>query len=1249
MKIDFFTVKSPFERAARLDALAAFAPSPTTSSAGTRQKTSAGEGSSRHHRTLKGLLGSARALAIGAVARLRAQAFEDQDHSQAPLSLLPPSVVLAIVENPDTADDLLGDLRAFRASEEALSASTPAPIRKEEAAPKLPPEDWEDHTKEVPASLPGNLLDRLPLESLIFPAWDVLPTESERPEGAALAGRQRTLDRLRALRLGSPSASDATAPLASTSPYAGLPHALVVAAPIVAVMQPCESPDESGGRIVLRSGQTQDPIKLGRKLADIGFDRTGQVEVKGEYALRGGILDIFPYASETPYRVDFFDDQIESISPFDPLTQRSEAAVDVMEIADASITRLRKLFSPKSAKSKKPSTILDHLPDDALIVWVDPTRIAKRAELFLASLVSGKSACLSVAQLRKSTLKRFDSLTLVPQAMDKSAEKSKDDAQPFTEAELNFVPGETDHEADGILDEAQDTEVKCTSLQRLQGDIGTHAMEWKKLAASRMAVLVFCETQGGLRQIESMLKDAKVLPAPSIKLIHGKIETGFDLRSAGLAALSDGEILQKRKHARATAKKQKHVAPADARPLASIFELQLGDYVVHAGHGIARYLGINRLEKSGRLEDYLTLQFDDAVKLYVPATHIHLVSKFVGGTANLKLSRLGTKSWVRKKERAQKAIKDLAEDLLAIQSVRQSLPGIVYPPDDDWQHEFESTFPFEETVDQVTSIAAIKSDMESTCPMDRLLCGDVGFGKTEVAIRAAFKTVSSGRQFGVLVPTTLLCEQHGRTFKERFAGYPISVETLSRFKSKKEQREVLEKLADGRLDGVIGTHRVIQKDVIFKNLGLAIIDEEQRFGVEHKEFFKQLRKSIDVLTLTATPIPRTLHMALLGLRDISNLTTAPQNRRPIATKVARASEDLFRRAILRELSRGGQCFVVHPRVLDIEELRGWLAEIVPEARFGVGHGQMSSDELETVMARFLEGEMDVLVSTTIVESGLDIPRANTILIHEADRFGLAELHQLRGRVGRSDIQAYCYMLLPLRRSVTPDGLRRLRALEEFDDLGAGFQIALKDLEIRGAGNVLGGEQSGWIAEIGYDLYCKLLDATVQELKGMPPPGDQIEVSLHLRGGAYVPESYVQDEKAVLECYRRIEKIEKNDDIERLRAEMTERFGPLPKEAHRLFEEIKLRLLAKVARIPYIAFDKEEQRLIFKFHGWDMKAIDRAIRGMHEARDIRVIDEQTLSFGLMLKAKHDESALRKQVRYLLEPLADRREKLGSRVN
>jgi len=1225
-------METPFGRVAKLPALQPYCrPEPAEPSRG--KVPAERPGISLAH-VLTGLTSGARSLCVGALGRARAGLQPNRT-----------AVVLAVVESPDAAHELISDLRAWRAVEEherapgaGKRASDPAPKRKrghtasqdaeqlkvdEARAKELAAllkdrsETWGDSGLPAKASLPEDLHHGLPLETLLFPAWDVLPTESDRPEGLALSGRQSALDRLKEVRV--------------RAAHTALPDALVLAAPIAALMQPVESPAESHPALILRKGEEHDPIELAKKLSAAGFDRTGQVEVRGEFSLRGGILDVFPYAGDTPYRFEFFGDAIESIHPFDPFTQRSQEAVPEVALADYSPERLKKLFSPGATSG--PHSLLDHLPPDALILWLDPVAIERRGELYAASLVSGKSLCLPVSDLRGQA-SRQTSLDLCPPVGTEQV-----NAEVPEDAELPEAPPEP-------ADEARAGRIACTSVQRFQGEIDKHATQWKRLCASRMAVYVFCETGGDRQRLEQLFTEAGVLPAPTLQLVLGKLSGGFDLRAAGLTAITDREILGRGKHAEAPRAKVRMAE--GARALSSVFELTPGDFVVHTTHGIGRYLGLARLEQSGRMEDYLTLQFADQVKLYVPAAMIHLVGKYIGGDPSPELSRLGSKIWQRRKERVQGLLRDLAEDLLKVQAARKSLPGIVHAPDTDWQRAFEASFPYPETPDQLAAVAAVKRDLEATFPMDRLLCGDVGFGKTEVAVRAAFKAVMSGKQAAVLVPTTLLCEQHGRTFAERFAGYPVSVETLSRFKTPGEQKRLIQRLATGRLDVVIGTHRLIQKDVRFKDLGVAVIDEEQRFGVEHKEFFKRLRKSVDVLTLTATPIPRTLHMAMLGLRDISNLATPPRNRLSVHTRVARLSDDLLRRSILRELSRGGQIFVIHPRVMDIQEFAARLKELVPEARFDIGHGQMNPDDLEAVMHKFLHGETDVLVSTTIVENGLDIPRANTILVHEADRFGLAELHQLRGRVGRSEIQAYCYLLLPERQPITPEGLRRLRALEEFDELGAGFQLAMRDLEIRGAGNVLGGEQSGQIAEVGYDLYCKLLESTVRQIRGEPPPQEELEASVQLGLPAYVPENYIEDEKAVLELYRRLEQCGSDKEAGVLLEEMQERFGPPPAPLLRLFEEANLRRRARKAGVPYIGLDKEVGRLILKFHEWDIRATDYALRGLPEARDVRVLDKETLSFGLLLKAKSDAAALYAQVAGLLETLGTFREKRGTRA-
>jgi transcription-repair coupling factor (superfamily II helicase) len=599
----------------------------------------------------------------------------------------------------------------------------------------------------------------------------------------------------------------------------------------------------------------------------------------------------------------------------------------------------------------------------------------------------------------------------------------------------------------------------------------------------------------------------------------------------------------------------------ESRAIDSFLDLAEGDLVVHLTQGIARYRGMQVLEKHGHTEEHLILEFQGAVRLYVPASKIELVQKYVGGArTEPELSKVGGTGWQRKKEKVQEAVLDLASEMVELQALREAQPGSAFPPDTEWQSEFEAAFPYEETPDQLTSLIEIKRDMERSRPMDRLVCGDVGYGKTELAIRAAFKAVDNGKQVAVLVPTTVLAEQHYRTFSQRLAEYPFVVESISRFKSPGQQKRTVERLARGGVDIIIGTHRLVSADVRFKDLGLVIIDEEQRFGVEHKERLKRLRQTVDVLTLTATPIPRTLHLSLLGIRDISNLETPPQGRLAIETRIVRFDPQLIRHAIVRELNRDGQVYFVHNRVHNIHEIADKLQKIVPETRIVIGHGQMDEHALEEAMIKFVRREADILVATTIIESGLDIPNVNTIFINQAENYGLADLHQLRGRVGRYKHRAYAYLLLDSERSVTPQAARRLKAIEEFNELGAGFKIAMRDLEIRGAGNILGTQQSGHIAAVGYELYCQLLENAVRRFKNQPLR-TPLEVNLDLPWRAFLPRDYVPGQRQKIEVYRRLSRIRRMQRLDDFRQELRDRFGPLPESAEWLVRLAELRLLA----------------------------------------------------------------------------------------
>jgi transcription-repair coupling factor (superfamily II helicase) len=624
---------------------------------------------------------------------------------------------------------------------------------------------------------------------------------------------------------------------------------------------------------------------------------------------------------------------------------------------------------------------------------------------------------------------------------------------------------------------------------------------------------------------------------------------------------------------------------------------------VHLAHGIGRYRGIELLDKKGHIEEHLKLEFAEGTKLFVPASKIDLVQKYVGGAKSRPvLAKLGGQTWLRHKKDAEAAVLDMAAEMLQLQAERLSRPGILFGPDGEWQREFDASFPYTETADQLAAIHAIKSDMELTKPMDRLLCGDVGFGKTEVAMRAAFKAVDNGYQVAVLVPTTILAEQHYHTFCERFVEFPFDIARLSRFCSTSEEREILAKLARGQVDIVIGTHRLASRDVKFHNLGLVIIDEEQRFGVEVKERLKALRSTVDILTMTATPIPRTLHMSLVGVRDISNLESAPEERLAVETRVTRFNNELIRHAVLRELNRGGQIFFVHNRVEDIDVVARKLRMIVPEAKIEVGHGQMHEDELERVMVDFVAHRFDLLLATTIVESGLDIPNANTIFIDEADRYGLADLHQLRGRVGRYKHRAYCYLLVDPHKHVTPNAAKRLRAIEEYSEMGAGFALAMRDLEIRGAGNLLGTQQSGHIAAVGYEFYCQLLENAVRQLKQLPRKLS-IDVDIDLPGAAYIPDEYVPDIRLKIDLYRRVRRVEKYPDVQELRAEFIDRFGPLPPSVERMMQLAELRLDATVWQVA--AVQVQDRDVVFTYT--DRRRIEQLAK-LTEGR-LRVVDDK----------------------------------------
>ncbi|MHC5036389.1 MAG: transcription-repair coupling factor [Planctomycetota bacterium] len=680
--------------------------------------------------------------------------------------------------------------------------------------------------------------------------------------------------------------------------------------------------------------------------------------------------------------------------------------------------------------------------------------------------------------------------------------------------------------------------------------------------------MTLCATAGEKKRLEELLSDEGGALARGVHPVSGYLTEGFEWPALGLAVVPYHQAFGRPAQPGWTEGEE----PPPAPTIHDFLDLSIGDRVVHAHHGIAKYQGTREVIREGVPREFLLLEFREGERLYVPVDAVDLVQRYVGvGNLQPNLHRLGGRVWKRQKAEVREAVTKLALEMIEIQAARAARPGIAAPPDSRWQWEFEASFPFNDTPDQTSATESIRKDMQMPVPMDRLICGDVGYGKTEVALRAAFKAVETGWQVAVLVPTTILAEQHGRTFMERLADYPFVVEILSRFKTRGEQRAILERTASGGVDILIGTHRLIQPDVRFKDLGLVVIDEEQRFGVRHKEFLKHLRSQVDVLTMTATPIPRTLHMALLGLRDISNLTTPPAGRMAVHTEIVRFDRARIREAILRELDRDGQVYFVHNRVESIHAMAQALREIIPEATFGVVHGQMKKAEIREVMRAFLAGSVDVLVTTTIIESGVDIPNVNTLFINRAHEFGLADLHQLRGRVGRFKHRAFAYLILPKRKPISPTAEKRVKAIEEYTELGAGFKIALRDLEIRGAGNILGAEQSGHIASVGYDMYCRLLREAVEGLSGKGFKHPLSDLGVDLPVSAFLPDDYVVTLSAKMDLYRRAGHAGGADALARIRRELQDRFGELPPPAEAFLLLTRLKQVAKEGGVDSLVY------------------------------------------------------------------------------
>lgn len=835
--------------------------------------------------------------------------------------------------------------------------------------------------------------------------------------------------------------------------------------------------------LTLSQGRKIEYQKITEKLTDAGYERIDIVEGVGEFRLRGEILDVWSPNFDRPLRVVFFEDHIEEMRWFDPLTQRSISTVGEAKVIPA-----------KLSDEKSSHTIFDYFPEGG-VVLKDNVELSSSAGRRLVEVY----------------------LSILPQ---RSA--------------LNF---------------------STKSPPSFYGKIGFFCQEVANRRKEGYETYVFCNNEGEKSRLEELLREQGEEIFPHFRI--GNLNSGFIFPALKLVVISEKEIFGRYK-IRHRYPKLKY----PARRLSDLIELNTGDYVVHERYGIGKYLGLKQIEIESRFTDYIAIEYAKGDKLYVPIEDFNLVEKYIGTEGyKPKLYSLDSTAWRQVTAKVKKSVQRIARGLLEIYAARQKLPGYAFPPDSHYEKEFADAFIYETTLDQERAIEEVKQDMISQKPMDRIVCGDVGYGKTEVAMRAGLKAVFDSKQVAVLAPTTILVEQHYHTFSERFADYPVVIEMLSRFKSKKEQKEIVEKLKQGLVDIVIGTHRLFQKDIQFFDLGLVVIDEEQRFGVRHKEKLKQLRKTVDMLTLTATPIPRTLSMALGGVRDMSVIDTPPQGRIPIETYLGEYNEEIVEMAIRNEIGRGGQVFYVHNRVETIDTIASYLKKMMPDVKMGVVHGRMTASELEEVMVKFINKEYDLLVATTIIEAGLDIPNVNTMIITNGQELGLAQLYQLRGRIGRDKYKAYCYIFYPRRLPLSDIAEKRLQTITQCTELGSGFKIALRDLELRGAGNILGSEQHGHILEVGFDFYCKLLEEAVNSEKGIKIERER-PVEIDLQADAYIPTDYIPDPAQRINIYRKFASCSDSQGLEKIREELEDRYGDIPLSCLTLFELVELRQLAK---------------------------------------------------------------------------------------
>jgi len=1078
---------------------------------------------------------------------------------------------------------LLGDL--FHLTQRPLLIVTPTEKEAEELASDL-----------------GALGER----ALLFPWWGTMPYRDMSPLSSVFGERSRILS----LLLSEKSAIVITCeralltPVPPVSYFSGLLQRIAVGEPI-------------------------NPTLLGERLQQYGYTRVPRVQVHGEYALRGEVLDIYMPGESRAYRILFEYDRVEAIKAFDPENQSGGESLESLHIfpvkevlwTDERIEALgatlasceefsesgRQLILDALIEKRQipgeellfplafpqAASVLDYVGKEAILIYLDRERL-ENAEETLFKEYEG----LYRRTRREREVPLPSRLLLSFKQLASRVERR---------ISFRTIKGRGEEGAHRI-------QILCDPPRSFFGNIQYLKEELQNLLKQGWQIVVLAESEVQASRIEELLKEYTV---PVLAL---PLSTGFGLPEIKLLVIQEQEIFGRRKRLPRSLKHARSAA------IDTFVELNPGDYVVHVNYGIGLFKGIERVRALGNERDYIKIEYADEEYIFVPIEQVNLVQRYIGNEgAPPRLDKLGSKSWENRKNRVKKSVEDIAQKLLDLYSRRKTAPGYAFPKDTEWQLAFEAAFPYEETEDQLRCVEEIKRDMESPFPMDRLVCGDVGYGKTEVALRACFKAVMGGKQVAFLAPTTILAEQHYENFQDRFAQFPVRIGMLSRFVDKAEARRTLEAVRKGEIDILVGTHRIRQKDVVFKDLGLLVIDEEQRFGVKDKERLKELKTNVDCLTLSATPIPRTLHMSLLKIRDMSLLTTPPYNRHPIETFIEEFNEDRVAAAIRREVERGGQVFYLHNRVETLEDVRRMLERLVPELLIDVAHGQMDSQELEDVMHRFIHGGSHVLVSTTIIENGIDIPNVNTIIIDRADMYGVSQLYQLRGRVGRSDRIAYAYLLYPKDRALSELAMKRLQVISDFTELGSGFKIAMKDMEIRGAGNLLGKEQSGDIYSVGFDMYLRLLDEAIERLQNEHYEAPT-EVYLELEYTGYIPDTYIDTAQTKMEVYKKIAAIQSRDELERVYAELLDRFGPLPDVVQSLLSLAEIRIICRELSI--VSLREKAGQVRIEFGKVSKVSIDRLLRLMQESggkvkldpRSPHVLILQTGTIGLKEKSE-----------------------------